>query len=248
MDDKTYYYLDSLDETIEEIDLSNYDLEGVINLDKFKNLRKLNLQSNKFTKIIGLGLSIVEINCSNNLINYIDLDQAINLESLNIRKNELTQINLTSTTKLNTLDINSNELEYLDLSHTIVEFPECSFNKLVKIIPPKIPCEITCEYNNLESIDNFTDNVYYITCPNNKITNINYLPKNLIGINLDYNPIIKLPEEYPPNLKSLGLANCGITGITNLPDSLEVCYIQNNQLTHEKDKELRKKFYWVRFY
>lgn len=245
---KTSYYLDSLDENIEEIDISNYDLEGVLDLEKFKNLKKLCSQSNEFTKIIGLGPSIIHIDCSNNLINHIDLSQAINLESLNIRNNELVNLNLTNTTKLSTLDISSNELVYLDLSNTLVEFPECSFNKLTKLIPPKIPCEISCEYNNLESVDNFTDNVYYINCPNNQITHINRLPENLIGLNLENNKIIQLPKQYPSNLKSIGLVNCGITGIENLPDSLEVCYISNNQITREKDKELREKFYWVRFY
>ncbi len=243
---KTSYYLDGLDETIEEIDISNYNLEGVLDLEKFKNLKQLNCKSNEFTKIIGLEPSITDIDCSNNLINHIDLSQAINLELLNIHNNDLVNLNLTKTTKLKTLDISSNELVNLDLSNTLVEFPKCSFNKLTKLIPPKVPCEISCEYNNLESIDNFTDNVYYINCSNNQITHINKLPENLIGLNLENNKIIQLPEQYPPNLKSLGLVNCGINGIKNLPDSLEVCYINNNQII--SDKELRKKFYWVRFY
>ncbi len=242
----TYCYLDSLDDQIEFIDLSKSFFEGVLDLNKFTKLKKLNCNDNEFTKIIGLSNTICEINCSNNKIEHIDLSNGINLETLNINNNKLKQIDLRKTINLKNLNITGNQIGYLDLSATIIDFPQCAFNQIVKLIPPLVPCEISCEHNKLKSIDNFTDNVFYINCSDNQISHINKLPDNLVGIILDNNKIIKLPESYPPNIKSLGLVNCNITLIDNLPKSLEVCYFSKNPISN--NQEIRSKFNWIRFY
>ena len=67
MNKKTKSILDEYNDEITELDVSNKNIKGILNLSKFKKLYKLNCSNNNITKIIVIK-NLTDINCSHNKI------------------------------------------------------------------------------------------------------------------------------------------------------------------------------------
>ena len=67
MNNNTKSILDLYNDDIIELDISNKNIKGYLNLSKFKKLKKLNCSNNNITKIIGIK-NLTNIDCSNNKI------------------------------------------------------------------------------------------------------------------------------------------------------------------------------------
>ena len=67
----TIELLKLFDSNILEIDISNKNIKGKLNLLKFNNLIKLKCQNNKITCIYNIPNSLEYLDCSNNLIKLI---------------------------------------------------------------------------------------------------------------------------------------------------------------------------------
>lgn len=70
MNKLTKSILEQYDDNIKELDISNKNITGIIDLSRFKNLIKLNCSGNKITTINGSKF-ITNINYSNNSIKFI---------------------------------------------------------------------------------------------------------------------------------------------------------------------------------
>ncbi|EIS95536.1 leucine Rich Repeat family protein, partial [Yersinia pestis PY-88] len=56
------------------------------------------------------------------------------------------------------------------------------------------------------------------------------LPEGLKKLDVGRNESLQRPNRLPPNLESLGMANCRLTELPTLPNSLEKLEVDNNQL------------------
>jgi hypothetical protein len=100
-------YLDSLPYDIEEIDVSNRDIT-VLDVSKFKNLKKLNCNNNQLTSL-QLNENLVTLFCSNNQLTSLHLND--NLQELHCHTNQLTSLHLNKNLKtLNTTQFDNNFL------------------------------------------------------------------------------------------------------------------------------------------
>ena len=85
------------------------------------------------------------------------------------------------------------------------------------------------EYNNFDEIPNY-DNIIYLDCSYNKLTELPELPKSLKKLRCKYNKLTSLPK-LPNSLKLLSCENNQLTSLPELPNSLIKLVCWNNQLT-----------------
>ena len=88
MEQSTIKLLESHGKYVFTLDISNKNIEGLLDLEEFENLKKLDCSHNKITEIINLPPSLKYFDCS---YNQIDCLSGINsdLEYLNCKKNQL---------------------------------------------------------------------------------------------------------------------------------------------------------------
>lgn len=90
MNKNTKSIIDAYNNDIIELDISNKNIKGILNLSKFKKLTKLNCSNNNINKIIGIK-NLIEINCSHNKIAIL-LDKLFFLSQNNILTNLIEEI------------------------------------------------------------------------------------------------------------------------------------------------------------
>ncbi|MCZ2394597.1 MAG: leucine-rich repeat domain-containing protein, partial [Chitinophagales bacterium] len=113
-------------------------------------------------------LSLKGINCSNNLLKEIDLNNVVNLEFLECNKNLLSNIDVSFLENLQILNCSGNQLTELDISQLIRLFElDCSKNQLKQIDISPLPqlTNFNCTYNPIEALY-IKNGVYNMTsCP-----------------------------------------------------------------------------------
>ena len=173
------YYLNTLPNYIEIIDLSNRNLNNIpyYGLYKFYNLKIFKCNNNKLIDLpcFKNNYYLEEIYCDHNNINNI-----YNIE-INLKK----------------LDCSYNILEYLEINNNL-EYLDCSHNKIQEIIlNNRNLLYINCSYNKLELLPNIyiNYNLEELYCDHNNIIFINSLidNKKLKKIDCSYNKLEKLP-------------------------------------------------------
>lgn len=91
---------------------------GSLKLSGFKNLKKINIANHEITEFItNLSSELINIDCSNNKLNSLDVKNLLHLESLNVSGNEyLRSLDLSNNHSLLTLDIkNCERLKDIDI-------------------------------------------------------------------------------------------------------------------------------------
>ena len=91
MNTDTILLLDEYDKNIEVLNISNKNIIGILDLDKFKNLKILYCQKNKITELINLPFNLEYLNFSNNEISKLDF-MLNNLKDMEYNKNPLTHL------------------------------------------------------------------------------------------------------------------------------------------------------------
>ena len=66
----TINILSNYDKNTKILNISNKKIEGILCLNDFKNLKKLNCSFNEITEIINLPYSLKYLDCSNNMTSY----------------------------------------------------------------------------------------------------------------------------------------------------------------------------------
>lgn len=152
-------------------------------------LNSLNVSGQNIESLEGIRAftSLVELDCSNNFLDELDVSDMVNLENLfcgtnffntNNPANVNGVLNTTGTTNLTQLFCADNNLADLDISLSInLEMLDCSNNKIGALdISNNINLiEVNCDNNELTSfvsyaIDNST--LSSISCDNNELTNL----------------------------------------------------------------------------
>ena len=139
------------------INWKNMKISGELDLSDFQSLRCLNCEDNELVKInVEQNVLLEEFSCNNNKLSDIGLSQNINLEILSCNDNKLTSLNMCKNTMLTTLLCSNNMLEIVDVSTcNKLRWLRCDNNELNVIdLSNNIKLEtLECHSNNLVELD-----------------------------------------------------------------------------------------------
>lgn len=194
MNKLTKSILEQYEDNIKELDISNKNITGTIDLSRFKNLIKLNCSGNKITKINGSRL-ISNINYSNNSIKFISNYNLFDIQS--ILTNPINEIEYPFTQNIS---IFPDTLKKIKFSHSfndnvdnlpngleIIVFG-VNFNKSVNNLPNTIK-EIYFGTDFNQSIDNLPCSLVLVVFGGHFNKSIDNLPTGLNQIKFE-------PEKY----------------------------------------------------
>ncbi len=145
-------------ESIKELNIANKDIKNLTGIEGFRDLEKLNCSQNKDLTTIDISNNskLIELKCTSNSLNNLDLSSNSDLMLVFADANNLTSIDLSKNTKLEHLSLFRNSLESLDLSNNSkLKIVSSSFNNLTSIdLSKNIELQrLTINNNDLEFID-----------------------------------------------------------------------------------------------
>lgn len=219
-----------------ELDISNCDIEGVLDLSEFTELTRLICSNNKITQLTNLSSTINYLDCSYNLIR--KLNKSIipkRIKILIYKSNPLEEfyynpkINKYLPSKLTHLETHS-ECEIIEnLPNSITWLKFHTYNRqIIKNLPNNLTHLILgCNYfktlrPNLlpNTLTHLTLEFYNNNTYNEIDFNLDNLPNSLTFLKLDGDINISI-DNLPNNLVHLELSNKYNIPIDNLPSSLK---------------------------
>lgn len=244
--------------------LENLDVSGMIYLERLNCSLNYLLTNdtnatNGILNITGT-VSLVELYCSGNNLNDLDMSQNPNLELLDCSDNDILSLDVSNNWLLRTLNCSNNDLTTLDVSaNSSLENLNCNSNELNDLTTIGIPnttlISLSCadndlsnliveNYQSLEVLNcstneltqlNVVDNVdlHYLSVSNNQISDINLLNNtNLLEFQASQNSLTQLDISTNVVLEQL---NCNFNQISQLDFNsntlLELITCTNNLLS-----------------
>ncbi len=209
MQANTIILLEPFDSNITKLNISESNIEGILDLSKFTQLEFLNCEFNSITSIINFPPTLKKLYCGNNHIETLDNLQhkscTILLEYLNCEFNKIKQ-----------LDNLPNSLAYLD----------CSKNLLTNLdfLPVNLEKLILRYNDSIQKLDLLPQNLKYLDCMSIiLITNLDNLPQNLNILKCINCKNLKSFNYIPNSLKELHCSN-NILLPNNLSKELVINY------------------------
>jgi len=155
-------YLDSLPETIEEINISNTKITYIPSLSRFTNLKKLNCSYNKLTQLPELPFTLTHLYCYYNKLTVLPKLPSI-LTDLRCYTNNISYLQEFPPT-LTCLDCDNNKLLYLPELPSTLNALICYNNQLTLL--PELPSTLKYLYSTHNPFIEYFDSTLY---SNNKI-------------------------------------------------------------------------------
>jgi Leucine-rich repeat (LRR) protein len=158
----------------------------------------------------------------------------INMTSVDCSNNKLVNINLNEYLDVFSINCRQNNLSYFESMNNLDEL-DCSFNNINKIKIVNTVNDLNCSNNRLDNLSNILnlctfENLLTLNFDNNNIEEIKNLPHNLKYLSCAHNKI-KYLGNLPDGLTELNCSNNLITHCHILPKTLEKLYINNNKLS-----------------
>lgn len=160
--------------TSTKLNLSNLNINGVLDFSGIKNVSCIDCSNNQITELINLPIGLIELNCSHNQITkYTNLP--IGLKKFNVSHNKLTgKLNLNNYTNLVELNCSNNLLRKLKVNSKHMIELNCSYNQISKLIINNNCLEILdCSYNKLTEQLNISLNTR-LFCSDGNLSKIDY--------------------------------------------------------------------------
>lgn len=112
---------------------------------------------------------------------------------------------------------------------------DCSNNKIEQLpyLPNPYLKVLRCANNRLTSLPFFPESLLVLDCSGNKIRFITGLPKALLELTLNSNPLKRLPQ-LPIHLQKLSCVGDSLSDLAMLPDDILTLNCANNQLRKVK--------------
>ena len=233
---------------IKHLRLSRYDIDydicdkvkedtnGVkLDLSMFDMLEEVICTSYNITDLI-LPLSIVHLECNNNILKKLDLSRypllkyadcsnnsltnlllPNNIIKIKCNNNILSHIDVPVSTKL--ISIDNNKFKDLDLSHTSIEYISCCDNMINQISIPKSVIILNCGNNDIEDLHLIDyQNLSQVLCNNNNIKQLVIQSNSLIKLDCSDNNLDLYDIKNTPSLKVYICNNNNLSNITNFGD------------------------------
>ena len=218
-------------------DLSNLGLVKIPDeIKDMANILSLDVSKNKITVIENIPPNAEEVNLSDNEIENIPEDVfPTSVTILNLSKNYIGDVSNLHITLID-LDISFNCIKDIESLGNITALAKlvASYNNLKNI--PKFSSMLLyldVSNNMIESV-NVHHSVRELYISNNRLTNIEYLSKDLNVLDASNNAISRI-DYIPGDVIELNLSNNKLHGIPILPRELLTFKISNNNLTSLSD-------------
>lgn len=240
---KVYSVIYFQDKNFQEYILSNFDLDNnkAISLSEANAITNINCQGLNITSIAEIKRfnNLKSLNCSNNKILELNVENLTFLKDLFCTSNELTDLNIKGCNNLTTFYCNNNKLTNLNIeSNPNIYELDCGNNKLTSLNITKNTSlrRLVCSSNQLKSIDisNNTLLVAFICSGNQELNNIDTQNnKELITLNCAGNNLTILDISNNKSLTTLWCYNNKLQDLDiSQNQSLMDLDCMNNQLTN----------------
>jgi len=229
------YVLTAAIDSVSYLNISYQNISELTGIEDFTNLTYFECNNNQLTSLDISQNSIDFLICNNNQLTSINLNT--NLFNLSCWENNLTNLNVSSNTNLTYLYCGTNQLTTLDLSNnTALTNLDCSYNQLTSLDVSNNPnlTGLTADNNTLTNIDlsnnpnlinvrldnnllNLLDlsyqDIQYLNCRNNQITDLIIDSDSLNELFCGNNPISFFDATQHINLEMLEIFNTGLFNI-----------------------------------
>lgn len=164
-------------QAVEFLNLNSSNINSLIGIEAFSNLKVLYSDNNNLTNINVSGLlNLNELFCGNNQLTNLNVNSCLNLQKLLVSNNQLTSIDVSSLSDLKELYVSFNQLSNLDVTNLQNLYDlACSFNNLTSLNLSQNPILISlfCEDNQLTTLDITNNpNIYSLWCSNNLLNSM----------------------------------------------------------------------------
>jgi Leucine-rich repeat (LRR) protein len=205
--------------TVQQLNISNSNISDISGIEDFIALESLNCMNNYLTSLpINENVNLETLNCYGNYLNSMDLNQNPMLKYLNCGNNILLSLDVNYNYYLEELYCSNNNLFAIDLlSNSNLEIFHCNDNVItdLNLVSNVALINLQCEGNLLVDLD-LTSNVYLesISCAFNQIVDLDlFLLENLNNINCSSNAIKTLDFA---NNNQLEILNCSINELKKI--------------------------------
>lgn len=204
------------------VEFLNLDGAGLTSIDYLKYFTGLTMLycSNNSLEYVDLNYltNLRELYISNSNVKELKIDNLVSLERLVCYDNNLSELNIANLNNINTLDLQNNNLNELELGN---------LNNLLHLV---------CDRNNISSLDlTGKEQLITLSCSHNPISSIDVANlTNLVELSVSYTNISDIAIPYPEKIRLLNISATGIQDIDlSKYSSLEnlFCYNMANFIT-----------------
>ncbi|TCK68753.1 putative secreted protein (Por secretion system target) [Winogradskyella wandonensis] len=163
-------------------------LDNLVLRANIENLTTLDVSSASIVSLEGIEdfIALVNLNCSGNAIETVDLSANTALEDLDISDNALLDLDLSANTSLLVINVQDNNMPSLDVSNnTLLTNLDCSGNSLTDLALDfnVLITDLDCAFNQIESLD-LSNNTALIStlCNDNNLFALNLINGNNAAI------------------------------------------------------------------
>ena len=225
-------------------------IDGQVLTANIEHVQNLNVSNESISDLTGIQdfQSLIELDCSGNFLDALDVSDMINLERLNCSSNYLLTndvndanglLNTTGTINLVELYCANNNLNNLDTSQNVnLQLLDCADNNLdiLNVSGNTLLLELNSSNNNLSDLDISSNTVLEsINCDSNALNNLQTVTVNnntLISLSCVNNNLQNLLVNNYLGLERLNCASNELTQLnTTNNTSLEFLSIGNNQVS-----------------
>ena len=204
-------------DTVTYLDVSNQNISDLTGIEDFTNLTELLVTVNQLTILdISNNTALIDLQCGTNQLTSLDVSNNTNLLWLKCYENQLTSLDVSTNIALISVDCSSNNLNALDVSNN----PNLTVliadnNTLTNIDLSNNPNLINVRLNNnlLNLLDLSYQDIQYLNCNNNQITDLIIDSDSLNELFCGNNPISIFDATQHSNLEMLEIFNAGLFNI-----------------------------------
>lgn len=193
---------------VSELNVTNDSISDLSGIEYFTNLTTLNCSENLINSInLSSNSKLIDFNCESNNLSDLDLSSNTFLKTVNCSYNQLAGIDFSLNDSIKTLIIVGNPLSSIDVSNlsqlTYFVIGETNISSL-NISNNTLLDSLSCGRNNLSSLDvSHNPNLSFLYCDYNDLTQIVLNNPNLKLLSCNNNKLVSLDVSNAPNLVEL---------------------------------------------
>lgn len=184
--------------TVEFLNLDGAGLTSIDYLKYFTGLKTLDCSNNSLEYVdLNNLINLQDLFINNSNVKELKVDELVNLERLVCNDNNLSELNIANLNNINTLDLQNNNLNELELGN---------LNNLLHLV---------CDRNNISSLDlTGKEQLITLSCSHNPISSIDVANlTNLEVLTVSYTKISDIAIPNPEKIRYLDISGTGIQNV-----------------------------------